>query len=123
MLQMPEKFNRLRERKFLTDDNKVNIMMVKGAAEDFFAKIPVLKDSLKDKYADAALEFAMIEAKDYPPQMQDLVINRKVLEFIGSTVAVMVMDVLYGNKIFKPLTENEKVTSNLIMFSDILPER
>ena len=65
----------------------------------------------------------MIEAKDYPPQMQDLVINRKVLEFIGSTVAVMVMDVLYRNKIFKPLTENEKVTSNLIMFSDILPER
>ena len=65
----------------------------------------------------------MIEAKDYPPQMQDLVINRKVLEFIGSTVAVMVMDVLYGNKIFKPLTENEKVTSNLIMFSDILPEK
>lgn len=118
-----EKFNRLKERKFLTDDNKVNIMMVKGAAEDFFAKIPVLKDSLKDKYADAALEFAMIEAKDYPPQMQDLVINRKVLEFIGSTVAVMVMDVLYGNKIFKPLTENEKVTSNLIMFSDILPEK
>ena len=55
--------------------------------------------------------------------MQDLVINRKVLEFIGSTVAVMVMDVLYGNKIFKPLTENEKVTSNLIMFSDILPEK
>lgn len=57
-------------------------MMVKGAAEDFFAKIPVLKDSLKDKYADAALEFAMIEAKDYPPQMQDLVINRKVLELL-----------------------------------------
>ena len=33
----------------------------------------------------------------------------------------MVMDILYNNGIFKPLTENEKVTSNLIMFADRLP--
>lgn len=117
-----EKFNRLKEREFLTADNKVNIMILKGGAEDFFAKIPALNDKLKDKFANTALEFAMNEAKNYPPQMQDLIISWGVRGFIGTSVALMVMDVLYKNGTFKPLTENEKVTSNLIMFSDILPE-
>lgn len=117
-----EKIARLREREFLTEDNRANIMMVMGVAEDFFKKIPTLDDKIKSKFADMALEFAMNEAKNYPPQMQDLVISWGVGGFIGSTVALMVMDMLYENGTFKPLTENEKVTSNLIMFSDILPE-
>ena len=33
----------------------------------------------------------------------------------------MVMDILYSNGTFKPLTDQEKVTSNLLMFSDIIP--
>lgn len=117
-----EKFKRLKEREFLTADNKVNIMMVKGKSEDFFAKIPTLSDELKDKFADKALEFAMTEAKSYPPQMQDLIISWGVGGFISNTVALMVMDILYQNGTFKPLTDNEKATSNLIVFSDIIPE-
>lgn len=117
-----EKIDRLKRRGFLTDDNKVNIMMITGVAENFFAKIPTLNDNLKDKFADTALEFAMNEAKNYPPQMQDLIISWGVGGFISDTVALMVMDVLYKNGTFKTLTENEKVTSNLIMFSDTLPE-
>ena len=116
-----EKIARLREREFLTEDNRANIMVVMGAAEDFFKKIPTLDDKIKGKFADMALEFAMNEAKSYPPQMQDLVISWGVGGFIGSTVALMAMDMLYENGTFKPLTEKEKVTSNLIMFSDILP--
>lgn len=116
-----EKFNRLRERSYLTDDNKINIMMVKGKAEEFFAKIPPLDEALKKKFADYALESAMITAKNYPPQMQDLVICWGAEGFVSNMVAVMVMDILYGNGTFRPLTENEKVTSNLIMFSDVLP--
>lgn len=34
----------------------------------------------------------------------------------------MVMDILYNNGTFKELSENEKVTSNLIMFCDKLPD-
>lgn len=117
-----EKIDRLKKRGFLTDNNKVNIMMIPGVAENFFAKIPTLNDTLKDKFADTALEFAMTEAKNYPPQMQDLIISWSVGGFISTTVALMVMDVLYKNGTFKTLTENEMVTSNLIMFSDTLPE-
>ena len=64
----------------------------------------------------------MLLAKDYPPQMQDLVVAWNVSSFIGSTVAPMVLDILYGDGTFAPLTENERVTANLLMFSDMLPE-
>ena len=96
-------------------------MMVKGKQKDFFATIPELSKNIKDIFAYATLEFAMLSAKDYPPQMQDLIVKWDVGGFIGSTVALMVMDKLYERGVFKPLTENERVTSNLIMFSDVLP--
>ena len=116
-----EKFKRLRERDFLTEDNHINIMIVEENPCNFFNRIPELDSKIKKEFADIALEFAMIEAKNHPPQMQDLIINWGVSRFIGNVVALMVMDILYDNGTFKPLTENEKITSNLLMFSDILP--
>lgn len=53
--------------------------------------------------------------------MRDLVMAWEAGGFVGNTVAIMVMDILYDSGTFRPLTENEKVTSNLIMFSDTLP--
>lgn len=118
-----EKINRLRERRFLGDDNSVKVMMVAGKAEDFFAKVPALSEEFKQKFADTALEMAMQEAKNFPPQMQDLIISKNVCGFISSTVAIMVMDILYENGTFQPLTEQEKITANLIMFTDKLPAK
>lgn len=117
-----EKFKRLRDRRFITDDGKVNIMVVKGGSEDFFSKLPDPDESLKRKYADFALENARIATNDYPPQMRELVFADNVVGFISNTVALMVADILYGNGTFRKLTDNEKVTANLIMFSDVLPE-
>ena len=116
-----DKFARLRERRFLTEDNQVNIMMVKGLADNFFSKIPDLREDFKKQFADFALEAAMADARNYPPQMQDLVVNMGTNGFIDQAVALMVMDILYGDGTFRPLTENERVTSNLLLFSDILP--
>ncbi|MBQ8163478.1 MAG: hypothetical protein IJZ93_03825 [Clostridia bacterium] len=115
-----EKFARLKERQFVTD-NKVNIMMIKGGANDFFDKIPSLDENLKNELVKDALEYATMETKYYPPQMHDLVIAWTLGGFIGTTVALMVMDILYTNGTFKPITEKEKITANLIMFSDTLP--
>ncbi len=116
-----DKFKRLRERKYLTDDNKINIMVYKGEAEDLFAKIPSLDDTFKKKFAGYALEAAEMTAKNYPPQMRDLIISWNAGGFVSNPVAVMVMDILYDDGRFKALAENEKVTSNLIMFCDRLP--
>lgn len=116
-----DKIQRLRDRKFLTEDNRAGIMIIKGNADAFFGKIPELDASFRSRYADMALEYAMNEAKNYPPQMQDLVICREMESVIGFGCALMVMDILYGNGTFRPLTEEEKVTSNMLMFSDVLP--
>lgn len=117
-----EKFARLRERKFINDENKINIMMYKGSKKDFFEKLPKIPADLLKKMSELALENAMMEAKFYPPQMQDLVVFYNVECFPENEVALMVMDILYGNGTFKELTEEEKITSQLIMFSDVIPE-
>ena len=117
-----EKFDRLKKRGFLTEDNKVNIMVMQGEAKAFFAKLPELDEATKKTFADYALEHAMLVAKNYPPQMRDLVVFRYVSAFVDPTVALMVMDILYENGTFRPLTEREKVTSNLLMFCDQLPQ-
>jgi hypothetical protein len=117
-----DKFKRLRKRQYITEDNKVNIMVVNGNANEFFKRIPSLDENLKKTFADFALEAAEVVARNYPPQMRDLIISWNAGGFVSNTVAVMVLDALYGNGTFKPLTENERVTSNLIMFCDMLPK-
>ena len=98
-------------------------MIVKGKAEEFFKKIPALDDKSKKQFADYALEMAEAVAKNYPVQMRDLVIAWNAGGFVSNTVAVMVMDILYSNGTFRELTENEKVTSDLLMFCDVLPNK
>ena len=112
----------MRKRNYLTEDNKVNIMVVRGNQKEFFSKIPELDETVKRTFADYALEQAMLIAKDYPPQMRDLIVAGNVVAFIDTTVALMVMDILYQDGTFRPLTEEEKITSNLLMFCDCLPE-
>lgn len=54
--------------------------------------------------------------------MQDYIVASSASGFIGGTVALMVLDILYGGGTFKPLAENEKTTAELIMFADKLPQ-
>ena len=117
-----EKFDRLKTRGFLTEDNKVNIMVMRGEANAFFSKLPELSEEVKRTFVNYALEHAMLIAKDYPSQMRDLVVARYVDAFVNQTVGLMVMDILYENGTFRPLTEQEKITANLLMFCDQLPE-
>ena len=96
--------------------------MIWWGALKFFENLPSLDDSLKRTFADYALEHATQVAKDYPPQMRDLIVNWNTKGFVGRTVAMMVMDILYQNGTFRPLTKEEKVTSQLLMFADRLPQ-
>ena len=117
-----DKFKRLRDRGFLTKDGNINIMIVKSSWNDFKNMLPSPDKSLLDEFAKYALEQTMIQAKQYPPQIQD----RFVYDFmdwdIGNTVAMMVLDELYDSRTFRALNEQEKVTANLLMFADKLLE-
>ena len=68
-----EKFARLRERGFY-QNGKVQTVIVKGDYNAFFSLIPKADPSITKLFTDFALENAMAEAKDYPTQMQDLVV-------------------------------------------------
>lgn len=116
-----DKFNRLREREFISAENDINIMIVQDDYKKFFERIPKLDKKIKDRFAPKILELASMKAKFYPTQMQDLIINYNVDGFIGNSVALKVMDIMYSNGTFKPLSERERVSSNLLMFCDKLP--
>ena len=70
-----EKFERLRQRGYLTDDNRVNLIVVKEEGDKFFQKIPLVSQQLRGTLVQKALENATMKAKQYPPQMQDLIMN------------------------------------------------
>ena len=102
--------------------SKINIMVVKGKAAELFDKIPKPDEKLLSEFAKYALEQAMVVVKQYPSQLQDFVIVDFMQQFIGNSVALMVLYELYENGTFRPLTKQEKVTTNLLMFADKLPE-
>ncbi len=117
-----DKLKRLRKRGFITEDGKVNVLVVKGKQKEFFDALPKPDKSIVDSVAAFALEQATLDAKDYPPQMRDLVIANNTSDFIGTTVALMALDILTERGELSVLSEDEKVTANLIMFCDRLPE-
>ncbi len=113
------KFARLRERKFIDDNSKVNIMVASPEVNKLLENLPSLPQDQARRYIDAELEAQQLEARNYPEQMRDLILNGNISP---NNLAVIVLNKLYESGTFKPLTENEKVTSQLIMFSDKLPE-
>lgn len=117
-----EKFARLRERKLIDDNGRVNIMVASDEAKKRLSSLPELSAAEVRKYIDAELEATQIRARDYPEHMRDLIMSDTANVLLGLSMAVIVLNKLYENGTFKPLTENEKVTSQLIMFSDKLPE-
>lgn len=117
-----EKFKRLRERGFITDDGRLNVMVVKKSMEEFDALIPSPTKEQLDEFAKIAIEQAVMLAKNYPPQMQDFIVFEFVKWYVDNTIAMIVLDKLYDSGEYKPLTQSEKATVNLLVFSDRLPQ-
>ncbi|SHI79925.1 RNA polymerase sigma factor, sigma-70 family [Butyrivibrio fibrisolvens DSM 3071] len=117
-----EKFKRLRERGFITDDGRLNVLVVKKTMEEFDALIPSTEKEQLDEFAKIAIEQAVMLAKNYPPQMQDFIVFEFVKWYVDNTIAMIVLDKLYDSGEYKPLTQSEKATVNLLVFSDRLPQ-
>ncbi len=118
-----EKFSRLRKLNYITEDGKINIIVINSTIEKFNEMLPKPDTYLLETIAKDVLEQASIIAKQYPSRMQDLVIWEFVQFFVSRDVAMMVMDILYEEKQFKPLSEKEKEISNLLMFANTLPKK
>ena len=116
-----DKIGRLKDRRFIDDAGRPKIMIFKGKDTDFIDLIPEPDKKSLEEFSKVALEFAMQQIKNVPPHMQDMVVA-DYEGFISQEVPVMVMDKLYANGTFRPLTEEEKITANLIMFCDVVPK-
>ena len=116
-----DKRKRLRERGFVDESGKVCVMVARPEVRDAIDNIPPVGESILRRFADAALEYAMTEARRYPTQMQDLVVYESTQSFIGAAVALMTRDLLFGRGVWKPLTDAEKAAVDLMVFSDTLP--
>ena len=114
------KFKRLRERGFLSENGEICVTVVRDRS--MMKKIPPVSEEIKKRFASYALEYAMECAKEYPPQMRDLIVHYNARGFVGSTVALMVWDMLYADGTFRSLTEKERAAAGLIVFSDVLPK-
>ena len=97
-------------------------MVIENSFENFYKMIPELDQKTKDLFADYILEQATENAKNYPPQMQDFEVSHFMDNFISASEGVMLLDKLYDNGTFRPLSETEKITSQLLVFSDVLPK-
>ncbi len=118
-----EKRKRLRDRGFIDDSGKVCVMVTRNEVKDEIARISSVGEDILRRFAGAALAYAMTEARDYPPQMQDLIVCEKMYSFIDPVTALMTCDLLYERGVWKPLREAEKVAVDLLMFSDALPAK
>jgi hypothetical protein len=89
--------------------------------DDFFALLPEIPETVEKEIRQMALEYALLVAKYYPPQMQDLIVYYVAYAFPNNEVFLRMLDILYENGTFQSLTEAERVTSQLMMFCDVLP--
>lgn len=112
-----EKFERLRERKLITDDGQVNIIVINSDYKAFTDKLPAPKKQLLDEFAEYALEQAVQVAGQYPARMQDYVVWEFVNRFIGNDVAIYVLRKLYERGVLKAPAETEMSAANLLMFA------
>ena len=116
-----EKLARLRERGMIDESGRVAVMVARTGVRDEIESIPSIGESVTRRFADAALEYALNEAKKYPPQMQDLIVQEESRAFSGSVVALMARKILFDRGVWKPLADAEKAAVDLMVFSDVLP--
>lgn len=100
----------------------MNAVVVQGDREAFFARLPRLSDELKKTFAGFALENAETIARDYPPQMRDLVVAWEARGFVGRRGRDDGAGQSVQRRTFRPLTEQERAAADLLVFSDVLPE-
>lgn len=113
-----EKYQRLYDRKYLSADDEVQVIVAKNGS---LSELPKFSDELKEKLAAYAGKTYELEKNYYPAQMQDL-IRDESRYVLSPSIALMILDDLIADGTLPSFTEAQRTTLNLIVFSDRLPE-
>ena len=114
-----EKYQRLYERKFLGENDEVQVIVAKSIAlqEDF----PKFSEELKEKLATYAGKSYELIKDDYPAQMQNL-IRSESQYVLQNWTPMYIIDSMIDDGTLQSFTETERVALNLIVFLHKLPE-
>lgn len=113
-----EKYQRLYERKFLGENDEVQVIVAKNGALD---ALPKFSDALKEKLAAYAGKNYELEKRAYPVQMHDL-LRDESRYVLTSSMPMMILDDLVADGTLPHFTETQRIALNLIVFSNKLPE-
>ena len=91
-----EKYARLKEREFITEDGEVNIMLIKGDYNEFFAKIPELEESYEfyckyDSDIDVAIHLPIYALEICHPDKKE-----EIEAFARCYFSMIVFDIFIG---------------------------
>lgn len=113
-----EKYQRLYERKFLGDNDEVQVIVAKN---DALKDLPKFPDALKAKLATYAGRAYELVKDSYPTQMQDLIRDQSRYVLLPR-MPMAIIDSMITDGTLSDFTDAQRTTLNLIVFSDKLPE-
>lgn len=113
-----EKYQRLYERKFLGDNDEVQVIV---AENDALNDLPKFPDALKAKLANYAGRAYELVKDSYPPQMQDLIRDQSRYVLLPR-MPMAIIDSMITDGTLSDFADAQRTALNLIVFSDKLPE-
>lgn len=118
-----EKYRRLRDKGYLTEEDKVNIVVYRGDLESFKRRLPEADDALRALVHSLGEELYALARPHYPAHMQELC---RVCCMEGALsngkLRISVIDRLLEQGILTLPTERQKSGLATMLFCDVLPE-
>lgn len=117
-----EKYRRLRDKGYLTEEDKVNIVVYRGDLESFKRRLPEADDALRSIVRSLGEELYALAKPHYPAHMQELC---RVVCMEGGLsngkLRISVIDRLLEQGILTLPTERQKSGLSTMLFCDVLP--
>ncbi|MCL2063228.1 MAG: hypothetical protein FWG98_02510 [Candidatus Cloacimonetes bacterium] len=120
-----DKYKRLYDKCFLVGIKHVdyvNMVIVKPSEKVLLEMLPEMVVRLKTISKELDEEIFNVDKSQFPSHMHDLCRSWNTDVLAGTEVRTRVLEQLLKKGMLKELTEAQKMTVNIIMFSDILPE-
>lgn len=118
-----EKYRRLRDKGYLTAEDKVNILVYRGSLEAFKQRMPKADDALRKIVRSLGEELYALAKSHYPAHMQELC---RVCCMEGGLsngkLRISVIDRLLEQGVLTLPTEQQKSGLATMLFCDVLPE-
>lgn len=118
-----EKYRRLRDKGYLTEEDEVNIVVYRGEQAAFAARLPEADDALRGITRALGEEIYTLSKPHYPAHMQEFCYAYSMGDGLANNMLrISVIDRLLEQGILTLPTEQQKSGLATMLFCDVLPE-